>query len=479
MEIKMPLRIIALFLGVCLLYFVFLKRGYQVAFMLAVLPVLLFIGGYFLHSSFKLFYLFFVFNYIVMGLNRYFEFKAGLLMLFFSLLILVLQTFHSAWLPDRIEYKNARNPMLFIWLIWLAFCCLQLFRTDTIFEAWSIDIGAYAYYAIFTFLIISIYLKRCKDLKFILFLWSVLTLLAAAKGYYQKNHGFDSAELRWLWIGGGARTHIITSGIRYFSFFTDASNFGSSMAMSMIVFAIISFYTKNKFLRIYFVAVSLVAGYGMLISGTRSAMMVPFAGVCAFVIFSGKKNATISALIVLVGMFFFFKFTTIGNSSALIRRMRTAFDFNQDASFQVRMHNQNELQTYMSDRWFGVGMGMSAGRASRWIAHSKIPTNANDSWLVMVWTETGVVGLTLYISLMGILFMWGSYIILFKIKNKQLQGILAGMFAGAIGLFASSYGNEVMGFPNGVLVWTCESFVFIGPYLDKEMEKWDQGKALL
>mgnify|MGYP006869451538 CR=1 FL=1 len=51
-----------------------------------------------------------------------------------------------------------------------------------------------------------------------------MTLLAAAKGYWQKNKGFDSTELSWLWAYG-ARTHFIHSGIRYFSFFTDAGLF--------------------------------------------------------------------------------------------------------------------------------------------------------------------------------------------------------------------------------------------------------------
>lgn len=37
------------------------------------------------------------------------------------------------------------------------------------------------------------------------------------KGYWQKNKGFDSTELSWLWAYG-ARTHFIHSGIRYFSF---------------------------------------------------------------------------------------------------------------------------------------------------------------------------------------------------------------------------------------------------------------------
>jgi hypothetical protein len=48
-------------------------------------------------------------------------------------------------------------------------------------------------------------------------LWGILTLLAVAKGYMQKNHGFDSAELIWV-LTRGANTHLLRTGIRYFSF---------------------------------------------------------------------------------------------------------------------------------------------------------------------------------------------------------------------------------------------------------------------
>ena len=60
-------------------------------------------------------------------------------------------------------------------------------------------------------------------MKFFIFLWGVMTLLAFAKGYYQKNRGFDPYEMNWL-MTYGRRTHFIITGIRYFSFFTDAAN---------------------------------------------------------------------------------------------------------------------------------------------------------------------------------------------------------------------------------------------------------------
>ena len=61
------------------------------------------------------------------------------------------------------------------------------------------------------------------------------------KRYWQKNHGFSSKDLYFLHVVGGARTHIIWSGIRYFSCFSDAANYGVHAAMSTVTFAIASF----------------------------------------------------------------------------------------------------------------------------------------------------------------------------------------------------------------------------------------------
>lgn len=172
--------------------------------------------------------------------------------------------------------------------------------------------------------------------------------------------------------------------------------------------------------------------------------------------------------ILIISSYLLLNYTTIGDENRFIRRLRTSFD-TQDASLVVRQENQKLLRIYMADHPFGVGMGLSAGRASRWISDSNIPNIANDSWLVMVWTETGIVGLSLYLCMIAIMYAWGAYIILFKIKCKRLRGILAALYSGSIGLFASSYGNEVMGYPNGILSYMAMVYVYIGPRLDQEL----------
>ena len=64
---------------------------------------------------------------------------------------------------------------------------------------------------------------------------------------------------------------------------------------------------------------------------------------------------------------------------------------------------------------------------------------------------------------------YGSYILLFKIRNPEIRGPLTGMLCGCAGILVASYANMVyFQFPNGILIYSCFTFVFLGPYLDKQ-----------
>ena len=370
----------------------------------------------------------------------------------------------------KTDWGKALNPLNLVIFIWLIYCILELMNPKfTSFTDWFTKVRGMVFYPIAMITLVSVLLNKYKHLKSFLLLWSALILLAAFKGYWQKNHGFDSAELLWLYVGGGARTHLISTGVRYFSFFSDAGNYGSCMGFSMVVFSISAFFIKNKWLKVYFFIVALSGGYGMAISGTRGALAVPFVGYAIFVVLSKNIKIALSSIILLITAFFFLNFTTIGNNSGLIRRMRSAFDTN-DPSLNVRIGNQKVLKGYLNDLPFGAGIGFGNILDPK-SPDYKFSSTPRDSWFVNIWVQTGIVGLSLYILLLFAGIISGGYIILFKIKNKELGGILAALLAGVVGMTASAYGNEILGqYPNCYLYFICFAIVFMGKYYDKELE---------
>ena len=316
-------------------------------------------------------------------------------------------------------------------------------------------------------------LNRYKDIKRILILWGALTILAVLKAIYQKFIGFDSDEAYWLFQEKGYVTHIIYSGIRYFSFFTDAANFGCSMGLSMVVFSISAFYIKDKHLRIYFIIVALLAGYGMVISGTRAALALPFVGYTVFIILSKRKKIFIGGAALILSVFLFFSSTNIGDGNANIRRMRTAFDI-EDPSLNVRLRNQQKMREFMSDNPFGIGIG----KAKKAEEGDHMYGIATDSSLIYIWVETGIVGLVMYLFIFLFVLIRGAYEVLFRIKNLELKGILSAFVAGLAGMLFTGYGNEVLQqFPTGPILYILMAFIMMGRYFDKETENQNTNKA--
>lgn len=156
-----------------------------------------------------------------MGINRYYPIPIPITNIFDLLfgIMLTLIILKQVYTDDD-NRKNAMNAYTFVLLGWLLYCIINAGNgiTGELYpEAWLRILRPWAIYPLLTCFILSIHCNRYSFLHYFLILWGIFTLLAAAKGYWQKNKGFDSTELAWLWAYG-ARTHFIHSGIRYFSF---------------------------------------------------------------------------------------------------------------------------------------------------------------------------------------------------------------------------------------------------------------------
>lgn len=453
--------------GLIVFVVLFFKTGIGIALIWSVSPFVFFLLLQTLKKPEWALYGVFVTNYFIMGLTRYVpDIPGGITMDILLFLTFALILFRGLKYP--IKWNNIRQPFSAFTLTWLVYCCLLLFHPDTSLSNWLAGVRSLSLYLFVFPLLVFLLFDQYKHLKIFLYIWSVLTLFAILKALMQKYYGFDSVENYWLYVLGGSRTHVIYTGIRYFSFFTDAASFGSSMGLSMVIFSICSFYMKNKYLKIYFLLIALGAGYGLMISGTRAAVVIPFIGFFIYFILSKQWKILVPGLFLLLFVFVFFKYTYIGNGNINIYRMRSAFNASQDASFNVRLENQKKMWVFMQEKPFGIGVG-KAKRAEPGDYMYQLPT---DTSLVYVWVETGIVGLFLFLFLFLFVLVKGTRDVLFKIKNKQLQGLISACIAGIAGMLACSYGNEMFQqFPNGPIVYTLMAFVMLGTKFDKELEK--------
>ena len=148
--------------------------------------------------------------------------------------------------------------------------------------------------------------------------------------------------------------------------------------------------------------------------------------------------------------------------------MRSAFRPGKDASYQLRIENRAKMKELMVYKPFGYGIGLSKGE--RFYPKERMPYPP-DSWLVSVWVETGIVGLIIYLAIHGILFAWCAWILMFKIINRRLRGLLAAWLCTAAGFYLASYANDIMQYPNSIPIYTAFALCFAGPYIDKRMQQ--------
>lgn len=408
-------------------------------------------------------------NYFIMGITRYVPIdgiSVVMDILYAATTILIL--IHAA-LYRNVDWKKAINILTITGCIWASYCILEIINPTASTEGWILS-RTLMFNGLIITTITSLLCSQYRIVKILLFTLSVLTFFAILKTFIQRYQGFDPYEIIWL-NEYGAMTHIIDSGIRYFSFFTDASNLGSNMGAACIFFGIASFYMHSRMVRIYYFIIALLALYTMFLSGTRGAIIVPLAGLAMFTIISKQTRSIICGSALLLFVYVFFAFTMIGEGNGTIRRMRSAFTPAEDASFNVRKDNQKKLGTYMKYRPFGEGLGLSGDGLGVKVSNRFTTSIPTDSWYVKIWVETGVIGLILYLGMIFSAIGRGAWIIMFQIKDTELKGILSALLCGIFGMFLSAYGNSFWGqFPTTIIAFTGLSIILGGKYFDQEIQ---------
>ena len=407
------------------------------------------------------------FGFILLGLARYIKgVQLGLAMdgiLFLTYIALIFNRF-----KDRIDWKPAKKDVTLLAAIWFAYSLMEAVNPESRnISAWLAGMRGISLYMMLIIPLTLLFINTNRKLNAFLLLWGTFSLLVSLKGIVQLTIGVDPWEKAWL-DGGAAQTHILFGKLRIFSFLSDAGQFGANQAYSGVVALIVSMVEKDRRRKIFFIIVGVLGLYGMLLSGTRGAISIPLAGFALFFILKKNKAVMISGFFLMLTIFIFFKYTTIGQDNQQIRRMRSAFDPN-DASLQVRLENQKKLKVYLATRPMGGGIGHAGVKAQKYLPNAFLSQVATDSWYVLIWAEQGIIGLSLHLFILFYILIKAAYLIMFRIRDPILKIKMAALASGMLGVMVASYGNAVLGtMPTGMLIYTSMAIMLNAEVLDKE-----------
>jgi hypothetical protein len=475
-KMRSPLGIILIIVGVVIMGNVIATQGVRTTVVLMATPLLImYLNRFFANPRIGIYTIVFM-SFVAIGLTRYIP-GVPLGLSIDGLLVLTYIATFFKYFYEKLDYSRIRNDLTLVALIWFAYSLMEFFNPEALSQnAWFYAMRGMSLYQLLIIPLVFLIFDKVKYMYIFLYMWGIFSVLATLKGMMQLYIGPDYAEQRWL-DEGGAITHVLFGELRVFSFFSDAGQFGAAQAMAGVVGLVLATSSRNFYDKVFFWIMALTGFYGMMISGTRGAMIVPFFGLVVYMIHSKNIKAIIWGGVVLGLVYVFFSFTYIGQNIGMIRRMRTAFRPTEDASLQVRLENRRILKTYLANKPIGGGIGSAGDWGARFSPHGFLANVATDSWYVQIWAEQGIIGLMLHLIIVFYIVVKGSFYVMFRLKDETIRMIMSGLISGIVGIMGASYGNGVFGQnPTGILIYISMALIWISPWLDDEMIKIKKNK---
>ena len=390
--------------------------------------------------------------------------------LFFSFIVAMIKIPIDDW-------KVVQTDLFYILLGWFVLSVLEVGNpAGAAVLGWLQEIRSAALYPVMIVTLSYLLFNSNKDLNTFLKITISLSLLACLNGIKQLHIGPSPGEQYFL-DHGGSVTHILFGKLRVFSFYSEAGQFGASMAHFCVMCLVLALGPFKWWKRVALLIGAVLMFYGMLISGTRGALFALVVGIFVAIMLSKQYKVVIIGGALAVCFLCFLKFTTIGNGNYQIYRLRTAVD-PKDASLNVRINTQRLLTEYMSTRPFGGGLGVIGAWGEKYNKDKFLSSVQPDSYWVKIWAMYGIVGFILWFGMM--MYILGKCCgIVWSLKDPGLRIKTIALTGGFAGILFCSYGNEVINtMPSSIVCYMSWVFVFISPTLEKQLQEKNLAKIL-
>ena len=349
------------------------------------------------------------------------------------------------------SWRYIDNPITYVYLIYTAYIFIQAFNPDMdSMLGWLFIVRKLAGFLMAFFIVLHVF--DLKFLKFFLKFWLCLALLAALYGCYQEWFGFLQFEENWVRQDElRFRLYYIDGHFRKFSFLSDPAAFGILMAISGLLALVMATGPTKMWKRATLIIASIFMFLAMAYSGTRTAYAMIPAGLVIFILMTiTHKNTLIFTTFSLV-VFATIMFGPIyGN--ATINRIRSTFQFSEDASLNVRDVNRAMIQPYIYDHPIGGGLATSGVLGLKYNPQHPLAGFPPDSGYLRTALETGWIGLAITCILYFVILYQGvrGY---YRGRDPNLKIYYVAIISVVYALVIAQYAQVAIGQLPGALIF--------------------------
>jgi len=291
-------------------------------------------------------------------------------------------------------------------------------------------------------------------------IWITLAFIAGVYACYQEWFGFFNFEIDWVYsVPGRAGLYFLDTGImRKFSILSDPAAFGILMGSTAVIVFVLILQQKNLKFKTMGLLSLLFIMLGVAYSGTRTAYFTIIAGLFLYILMSINQIKTLifSAFCFLAFVFILFG-PVYGNPT--VDRIRSAFNFKEDASMKVRDDNRKFIQPYILSQPLGGGLATSGMNGLNYNPNHILAGFPPDSGFLKTAIETGWIGFTLQCILYFVILVSGVRAF-YASTNRIMKLILLAVTTCVFSFIVSQFGQEAIGqVPGSFLFYPCLAII--------------------
>jgi len=373
------------------------------------------------------------------------------------------------WGTKDVLFNYSKNIVSYSLFGYFIFLCLEIFNPDMLsFEGWTVFIRRFLLILVSFFIALHVFETTRRIVNFFKF-WIILALISGLYACKQQWFGLFDFELNLIQFDSHKLGLLLIDGVlRKSSLFSDPATFGITMAATFSLILVLFLTDVTKKQKIKFLVVIIVILLGVAYSGTRTAYFIIISGVCLYILTTINQFRTVVFSFFALFTFLILMYIPI-YSNTTINRIRSTFQFSNDASMNVRDVNRSSIQPYIYDHAFGGGLNTSGGTGAKYNAGHILADFPPDSGYVKAAIETGWIGLFLLCIIYFITLQYG-FVTYFKCKNKILKQYV---FASNVCIFTfviAQYGQEATDqLPGFFLFYSCFAVIVKARYIDKKL----------